>query len=245
MTTVNNHTEIVVVIDESGSMQHLQKSTIDGYNKFVQEQRAAPGTANLTLVQFNTGWRIPIKSTSVNLVPALDTTAYRPDGGTALLDALGNAIKTIGDVVAGVPNQDVVFVVITDGGENSSTDFKHEQVKEMIKAREAQGWKFIYLGANQDAFAVAQASGMSTALTANYAASAAGTAASYSYSSGALSTMRQMKSQGVSLSDIATTEALAKVKAAWEKKLAGDEDATNPQPDVIATNTTGSTPTKP
>lgn len=212
----NNHTEIVCVIDESGSMGSLQQQTIDGFNKFLEEQRRAPGTANLTLVQFNTGWRTPIKSTSVNLVPQLDRNAYRPTGGTALLDALGHAMETIGNVVSGVQGADVVFVIITDGQENSSTDYKRGQIKEMIEEREAKGWKFIYLGANQDAFAEAGAMGVAQTLTANYTAGNVGSA--HAYSSDTITQLRSAKASGTTLS----TADLEKIKMKWKKDLEGE-----------------------
>lgn len=222
---MNNHTEIVCIIDESGSMQHQQQATIDGFNKFLADQRAAPGTANVTLVTFSNGWRTPIKSTSVNLVPNLDKTTYRPDGGTALLDAVGNAIKTLGDVAEGVPGSDVVFVIITDGGENASTDYKREQVKEMIVAREAKGWKFIFLGANQDAFAEAGGLGINQMTASNYVATATGTAGSYGYSSDVITTMRSAKAAGMSVEGAAFNAIAENMKKKWEKELEGKTDA--------------------
>lgn len=224
----NNHTEIICIVDESGSMQHLQQHTIEGFNKFVDEQRAAPGTANLTLITFNNGWRTPIKSTSVNLVPALDTTSYRPDGGTALLDAIGNAIKHHGELLenGAAPGADVVFVIITDGGENASTDYKLDQVKEMIVAREARGWKFIYLGANQDAFSVAGSMGVQGATTSNYVASATGTASSWGYSSGTVGAMRVAKQHGVKMLD----SDFEKLKQDWKDKLEDKDDSSKTTP---------------
>lgn len=213
-----SHTHIVAVLDESGSMQHLRQSTIDGFNRFVDEQKNAPGTADLTLVIFNVGWRMPLKAIDVKHVVSLDQIGYKPDNGTALLDALGTAIKTTGDILA--PDADVVFLVITDGEENSSTDFKLDQVKEMIVAREAQGWKFIYLGANQDAFAAAASMGMASTLTANSAATATGTQSSYGYSTETVTLMRTAKLAGKKLSD----DELLKLKASWSKKMEGKDD---------------------
>lgn len=212
-----SHTHIVAVLDESGSMQHLRQSTIDGFNRFVEEQKTAPGTADLTLVIFNVGWRMPLKAMDIKHVVSLEEIGYRPDNGTGLLDALGNAIKTTGDILA--PDADVVFLVITDGQENASTDFKLAQVKEMIVAREAQGWKFIYLGANQDAFSASADLGMASTLTANYAASASGTQSSYGYSTETVTAMRSAKLMGKKLSD----EELVQLKNSWSKKMEDKE----------------------
>lgn len=218
----NTHTEIVCVLDQSGSMAHLTDATIAGFNKFLDEQRAAPGTANLTLVLFDTGWKVTVKSESVNLVPNLDRSSYKPDGGTALLDALGNAIRTIGDIAEQKPGSDVVFLIITDGGENSSTDFKRDQVKEIVAAREARGWQFIYLGANQDAFQEAGGIGTQNAMTMGYVSNAIGTASSYSYTSDTITSMRVAKAAGGS-AKLSTAE-VDKLKAKWKDGLEGKDE---------------------
>lgn len=222
MNQAVNHTEIVCVIDESGSMGSLTQQTIDGFNKFVEEQRQAPGTANLTLITFNTGWKTPIKRQSIATVPQLDRMMYGPNGGTALLDALGHAIDNVGKVLM-QPGTDVVFVVITDGQENSSTDYKLAQVKEMIEGREKDGWKFIYLGANQDAFSTAASMGMNAATSVNYAANAVGTASTYGYASDTVAMLREAKASGATLTSDTTEAIVNATKQKWQKKLEGDD----------------------
>lgn len=222
MTQVANHTEIVCVIDESGSMASLTQQTIDGFNKFVEEQRQAPGTANLTLITFNNGWKTPIKRQSITTVPKLDRNLYSPNGGTALLDALGHAIDNVGRVLM-QQGTDVVFVVITDGYENSSTDYRPAQVKEMIEGREKDGWKFIYLGANQDAFTTAASMGMSAATAMNYAANAVGAASTYGYASETVATLRGAKASGATLTSTSAEAIVGALKKKWKKKLEGDD----------------------
>lgn len=213
-----NHTEIVCIIDKSGSMAHLRDDTIGGFNSFLEDQKKAPGTANLTLILFDTGWRLVHKAMNVHLVPALDESTYTPGGGTALLDAVGRGIEEVGKTVWQL-GADVVFVIITDGYENSSTDYKRDQVKKLVSDAEAGGWKFIFLGANQDAFAEAGAMGVAQTLAANYAASAAGTQAAYGFTSATISAVRHAKQSNTALTD----EELVKMKNDWEGRLTGGD----------------------
>lgn len=130
-------TEIVVVLDRSGSMACIANDTTGGFNAFVKEQREAPGEAFLTLAQFDNQYDIVHKQVPIEEVPDL---SFHPRGGTALLDAIGRTInETKTRLASQRPGADaVVFVVITDGEENSSREFKKDQIKSMIEERENQ-----------------------------------------------------------------------------------------------------------
>ena len=139
-------TDIIVVLDRSGSMQSIGTSTVDGFNSFVKEQKAAEGEATITLVQFDNEYQIDYKNQPINeTVDLILGETFVPRAMTALFDAVGRTINEIDT------KNDVVFVIITDGMENASREFDKKTVFEMIKEKETKGWNFIFLGANQDA----------------------------------------------------------------------------------------------
>lgn len=167
-------TYISVLLDRSGSMQSVKDETISGFNHFLKEQKAVGDNASLTLVQFDTASvdvmheNVPIKN-----IPDLTGDSYSPRGGTPLLDALGEAITNTGNTLAAIPEDKrpdkVVFVVITDGQENSSHKFSKAKIKEMVEHQtNSYKWMFVYLGANQDAFTEAARMGINPATTSNY-----------------------------------------------------------------------------
>ena len=149
--TDKNLTEIVAIIDRSGSMSSLQTETIGGFNNFVNEQKKGSGKAVLTLVQFDNQYQIDYQGVDVNDVKPLDESTYVPRGMTALLDAVGRTVNAVGDRLAKTeeekrPSQ-IIFLVITDGQENASQEFKAEKVKEMVKHQiDKYNWSFVYLG---------------------------------------------------------------------------------------------------
>jgi Mg-chelatase subunit ChlD len=167
-------THIAVLLDRSGSMDAVKDETISGFNYFLKEQKAVGDNASFTLVQFDSESTDVIhEARPVRDVPDLNGETYQPRGSTPLLDALGQTIKSTGRTLAAIPETNrpdkVVFVVITDGQENASHKFTKTQVKEMINHQtEKYNWQFIYLGANQDAFAEARAVGIAKANAANY-----------------------------------------------------------------------------
>lgn len=160
-------TYIAVLLDRSGSMGSVKNDTIGGFNQFLKDQKTAGDNALLTLVQFDTGGIDTIhESLAIKDVPELTDATYQPRGGTPLLDALGKSICSTGNALSAIPEPDrpdkVVFVVITDGQENSSCEYSKSRIKEMIEHQSnAYQWNFIYLGANQDAFAEAGGIGIS------------------------------------------------------------------------------------
>jgi hypothetical protein len=155
-------TDITLVVDRSGSMQAIQADAQGGVNAFIEKQAHEPGEALLTLVQFDDQYQFVHKGLPIGDVPNYELV---PRGMTALLDAVGRAINETGDRLAKMNEQDrpglVVFVIMTDGLENSSCEFTKSQVKQMIeKQQDKFNWHFTFLGADQDAFAEARGLGI-------------------------------------------------------------------------------------
>lgn len=151
------NTEIICIIDKSGSMTPRAQDAVGGFNAFVEEQRKL-GEASLTTVLFDTSWQSLYESMPISRVPTLTGAEYRPGGMTALLDAVGVTIDRMGKRFAKrdvVPPKKVIVAIITDGEENSSREYTAQTVKEKVGHQQSNyGWEFIYLGANQDAWAV-------------------------------------------------------------------------------------------
>jgi len=202
-----NGTHIAVVLDESGSMGVCWDTTIAGFNEFVAGQRSTQdtaGAATLTLIKFDSP-KIHVVYTDrpLNEVPTLSKETYRPNGGTNLLDAIGDAINSINLALSKHKKADrpgVIITIITDGAENASVRYTNEQIKELVKAAEAKDWTFTFLGANIDAFAVGSTFGMNLSNTSSYStANMAQTMASVSAST---TRMRFAKAHGVSTADL-------------------------------------------
>lgn len=172
------YTDIVVLLDRSGSMESIKSAMESAFEEFVLQHRAVP-TSRLTLIQFdsNDPQEIVFTSKPITDAPKLN---LRPRGGTPLLDAFCRAIDGTGKRLSAMgeaerPDQ-VLFVIITDGQENQSREFTREDVRERVtKQSSIYKWQFVYLGANQDAFAEAASFGISLDTTLAYAASSAGT----------------------------------------------------------------------
>lgn len=163
-------TDITVVLDRSGSMDQCKSEVIGGLKKFVEEQQKQPWKANYTLVQFDDEYEVVHSGIPIDKVPELN---FKPRGCTALNDAVGKAIVSTGERLAAMSESDrpglVMFVIVTDGHENSSKEFKRRQIKEMIEHQtNVYQWKFTYLGANQDAFKVGNSLGVNTVACANF-----------------------------------------------------------------------------
>ncbi len=168
---------IAVVLDRSGSMESIRESTIEGFNEFLQGQKAVPGEATLTLVQFDNEYQVHHDATPLAGVPPLNDGTYVPRGSTALLDAIGRTINTLGARLAATPERDrpsrVLFTIITDGMENASQEFSREKIFDMIThQRERYGWQFMFLAANQDAIASGRDMGIDPAHAAKFNATA-------------------------------------------------------------------------
>jgi len=165
-------TEIVCIIDKSGSMHSIKSDAIGGFNTFIEEQKKLEGKANVSLVLFNTEYSPAYYNKPLNEVEALNESTFQPVGGTALLDAIGRTLNELmtkeGTEIA--PDKYLV-VILTDGEENSSREYTNEAIKKIIEDLRAKGnWEFVYLGANQDAFSVAGGMGISVSNSMNFTA---------------------------------------------------------------------------
>jgi uncharacterized protein YegL len=201
--TKENFTAINVIIDASGSMNHLTSDTIGSFNTFLSEQQAFPGEAAFTLCTFNTDYRLVHDFTPITGVPALDNKTYRAEGGTALLDAMGTTMQSVGSKLAAMPEDErpskVIFLIITDGHENSSKSYKPAQIKSMVEhQKDTYSWEFVFMGANIDAIAAGAGLGIDVRNTLNYAATSDGTKGLYSTVS---SSMRSYRSSNSSKAD--------------------------------------------
>lgn len=194
-------TEIVVVLDRSGSMGMIDKSTVEGFNKFLTEQQNAKGKAFITLVQFDDRYEMNYKSVPVKDAKSLILgETFVPRGSTALLDAIGKTIEEL------KTDRDVVFVIITDGEENASQTYKQEAIHKMIRTQtDKEGWKFLFLGAGQDAIKTGGNIGISHANSMTYSANATSNANTYVAFSGNISRYRSAKvsSKSISLDEAA------------------------------------------
>lgn len=177
--------EIICIIDRSGSMASIASDAIGGFNRFLEDQKAVPGEAKMTIVLFDNEYLTLANAATLETVKPLTTETFVPRGGTAMLDAIGRTLTEHGKRIAEEKwAEKVIVCILTDGQENCSREYNAARIKEMIQhAEKVGGWAFVYLAANQDAFATGAQYGISEALTQNFAANAQGTAAAYAYTS--------------------------------------------------------------
>lgn len=169
-------TELVFILDKSGSMSGLEKDTIGGYNAMLHKQQVEEGEALVTTVLFNDQYDLLHDAVQLQEVEKLTEADYQVGGMTALLDAIGHTIQQVArrQIVDEVENK-VLFVITTDGMENSSKEFTAEKVKKMIaQQKEHAQWEFIFLGANIDAVSEAEKFGINQQFAVNYHADEAG-----------------------------------------------------------------------
>ena len=191
-----NYTDITIILDRSGSMELIARETISGFNKFLSDQRRLSGEMTLTLVQFNQEIELVLDAQPIGEARSLDRSQYRPEGSTALLDAIGQSIDRTGARLRKMAEGDrpskVVVVILTDGLENASRTYSTEQVLGMIRhQREKYGWEFVFLGANQDAIQEAAKIGIAPDAALTYAANGAGSKAAYAAMSRLIQSLRQ------------------------------------------------------
>lgn len=190
-----NLTEIVCIIDKSGSMESVKKDAIGGFNSFIDVQKKVPGDAALTLILFDTIYEVCYEGKNIKDVPNLNDSSYTPCGCTALLDALGKTINSVGARLSKTLEQDrpskVIFVILTDGEENSSREFTKKQINDMIThQKDVYKWEFIYLAANQDAIHEASYIGIKASNAFNYVGTAQGTRDVYNVMANTVSNYR-------------------------------------------------------
>jgi len=188
-------TDITVVLDRSGSMYRVWTDTIVGFNAFLKTQKEATGEATFTLVQFDDKYYVHYRGKNIQEVPDLDNETYVPRGGTALLDAIGRTINETGQRLAALAESDrpskVIFVILTDGEENASKEFRKDKINEMITHQtEKYQWDFVFLGANQDAIKTGSSMGIMAGNSMTYAANSIGTVSAFKTISSTMSSYR-------------------------------------------------------
>ncbi|QMT18109.1 VWA domain-containing protein [Planococcus maritimus] len=206
----NETTELVFILDKSGSMAGLEKDTIGGFNALLDKQRKLPGEVRVTTVLFNQGYELLHDRISLEGISPMTDGDYEVGGMTALLDAIGSTIQKISNAQKGTLKKHqadrVMFVITTDGLENSSCEYTYKKIHEMIASKKAAGWEFIFLGANIDAVATAKKFGVDEEFAVDYHADAEGTELNYQVLSEAVSSFRSGK----------------KVEREWKKDIEQD-----------------------
>lgn len=176
-------TELVFVVDKSGSMHGLEADTIGGLNSTLEKNRELPGEAIVSLVLFDNASEVVLDRVPLKDVRPLTTRDYRVGGCTALLDAVGDAVHYHANVQKILPKdhraEHVVFVIITDGMENASNHRTYREVKHLIEKRRKKGWEFLFLGANIDAAAEAGRLGIDADRASQYISDSVGSRVAY------------------------------------------------------------------
>lgn len=208
-------TELVFILDRSGSMSGLESDTIGGYNSLLEKQKKEAGECIITTVLFDDRYELLHDRINIRGVMPLSEKEYYVRGSTALLDAIGRTINKIGNAQKNTAWEEqaekVMFVIITDGMENASREYNYGKVRRMVEhQKEKYGWEFIFLGANIDAVETAAHFGISADRAANYHADSVGTQLNYEVVSEAVSFIRASS---------------APMGADWKKRI--DEDYRN------------------
>ncbi|MDF2673193.1 MAG: hypothetical protein K0R09_1458 [Clostridiales bacterium] len=190
-----NITELVFILDRSGSMSGLESDTIGGYNAMLKKQRLEQGEAVVTTVLFDDNYQLLHDRINIKGVSLITERDYFVRGATALLDAIGKTIQKIGNAhkhtIEDQRPDKTIFVITTDGMENSSCEYSYEKIRKMVeKEKEKYGWEFIFLGANIDAISTAAKFGITSDRAANYNADSKGTILNYEAVSCAVSELR-------------------------------------------------------
>lgn len=209
-----NLTEIVFILDRSGSMHGLEADTIGGFNSMIEKQKKETGEALVSTILFDNAAEVIHDRVSLKDIRKLTSRDYCVKGCTALLDAVGGAIHHIGNIHKYARPEDVpehtLFIITTDGMENASRRYNSMEVKKMItRQKEKYGWEFLFLGANIDAVETAAGFGIGADRAVNYRADSQGTQLNYEVLGDAVSAVRQS----------------APLTAGWKKRI--DEDYEN------------------
>ena len=192
----NNLTEIVFILDRSGSMGGLETDTIGGFNAMLERQKKAEGEALLSTLLFSNETEVLHDRADIRQVEPLSLQDYRVGGSTALLDAIGGAIRHIGNLHREARPEErpahTLFVITTDGQENASRRYGYAELKRLIeRQKERYGWEFLFLGANMDAVAAASRFGIDADRAVRYHCDRAGIALNYEAVGEAILTLRE------------------------------------------------------
>lgn len=212
----NDLTELVFILDKSGSMHGLEADTIGGFNSLIEKQKKEDGKALVTTILFDDKTEVVHDRVDLEYIRNLNNEQYVTGGSTALLDAVGGAVSHIRKIHKYIRPEDVpaktLFVITTDGMENASRRYTYDKVKKLIEHQKAKyGWEFIFLGANIDAAETAVSMGISRDRAADYISDRAGTALNYSVLSEVASAVRSGKG----------------ISADWKKRISEDKNGRN------------------
>lgn len=187
-------TEVVFILDESGSMYPLKDDTIGGFNSMLEKQRKIDGEVYVSTVLFSDRSKVIHDRIGIKEISDMKNGDYEPSGCTALLDALGDAIKHISTIHKYARKEDVpdntLFIIITDGMENASHRYNDKDVKKMIEEKKKKGWEFIFLAANIDAIETASTYGINKDMAAQYVNDSDGVTANFDALSDAIASVR-------------------------------------------------------
>ena len=195
-TMNKNLTELVFVLDKSGSMSGLENDTIGGFNSMLEKQRKEDGEVVISTVLFSDRMQVIHDRAGIDAIKNLTDKDYQVGGCTALLDALGNSIKHINKVQKALPEEErpqkTMFIITTDGQENSSHEYSYEKIKKMVeKKQQKKQWEFLFLGANLDAISAAANIGIKADRAVRFECDSRGTAVNYAALSRAVSKVRK------------------------------------------------------
>lgn len=193
---MKNLTEVVFILDRSGSMEGLEADTIGGFNSMLEKQKKVEGEVLISTVLFDHETEVIHDRVPLAEVKNLTREEYWTRGSTALLDAVGSSIKHIRKIHKYAREEDkpdkTLFVITTDGMENSSQHFDYNEIKKLVEAQKESGWEFIFLGANIDAIGTARHLGINAERAVNYHSDSIGTKAIFSGVSNFMSCFAEM-----------------------------------------------------
>ena len=221
-----NLTEVVFIIDRSGSMGGLELDTIGGFNSMLKKQQKEEGEAIVSTVLFDDKCEVLHDRKNINELKPMTDQDYYVRGCTALLDAVGSAIHHIGNIHKYAREEDrpakTLFIITTDGLENASKHYSNADIKRMIeRQKKLYGWEFLFLGANIDAIEVAGSIGIAKDRAVNYECDSRGTSLNYAVLDKAVSRVRRSKVSEMSAS-LDEDDWKAEIQEDYEKRHGGD-----------------------
>ena len=216
-------TEIVFILDRSGSMRGLEADTIGGFNSMIEKQQKEEGEAFISTVLFDDQSEVLYDRVPIGKVEPMNDRQYFVRGCTALLDAIGGAIHHIGNVHKYARPEDVpektIFIITTDGMENSSRDYDYKKVRKMVeRQKEKYNWEFVFLGANIDAIEVAGRFGVSASRAVRYECDKEGTAKNFNVMSRMLSSARACETAAAMSSMFEQDDMLAEIREDYSRR---------------------------
>ena len=222
LTMKKGLTELVFILDRSGSMGGLESDTIGGFNSMIKKQKEEEGEANVTTVLFDDKYQVLHDRVNIKDLKDMTSKDYYVCGSTALLDAIGTTIKSVNKKQKELPEEEqaekVIFVITTDGMENASCHYDRDKIKKMIEKKQSKkNWQFMFLGANMDAVSEAGRIGIRADRAVTYANDSYGVRENYAAVGGTISAMRCCASPEA-MADV-DDSCFEKVKAYAKKKL--------------------------